>query len=64
VDQREFLAGQRKAEARLLRKLNWRIIPIVGILYSIGGLDQVTLSNAVVIFLLFAPPYLSVFSGR
>lgn len=28
------------------RKVDWRLIPILGILYSIAGLDRVNLSNA------------------
>ncbi|KAG9255104.1 major facilitator superfamily domain-containing protein [Emericellopsis atlantica] len=46
VDEREIPVEQRKAEARLLRKVDWRLIPILGILYSIAGLDRVNLSNA------------------
>ncbi|KAF5521955.1 High-affinity nicotinic acid transporter [Colletotrichum aenigma] len=37
---------QRTAEARVRRKVDWRLIPILGILYSIAGLDRVNLSNA------------------
>lgn len=28
------------------RKVDWRLIPVLGILYSIAGLDRVNLSNA------------------
>ncbi|KAI6785921.1 uncharacterized protein J7T54_006260 [Emericellopsis cladophorae] len=45
-DEREIPVEQRKAEARLLRKVDWLLIPILGILYSIVGLDRVNLSNA------------------
>ncbi|KAH8680662.1 major facilitator superfamily domain-containing protein [Xylariales sp. PMI_506] len=37
---------QRKAEARIRRKVDLRLIPILGLLYSIAGLDRVNLSNA------------------
>ncbi|KAI8238484.1 High-affinity nicotinic acid transporter, partial [Colletotrichum sp. SAR 10_96] len=37
---------QRTVEARVRRKVDWRLIPILGILYSIAGLDRVNLSNA------------------
>ncbi|KAI8307985.1 hypothetical protein K4K61_003075 [Colletotrichum sp. SAR11_59] len=37
---------QRTAEVRVRRKVDWRLIPILGILYSIAGLDRVNLSNA------------------
>ncbi|KAF9873468.1 putative phthalate transporter protein [Colletotrichum karsti] len=42
----EISSDQRKAEARVRRKVDWRLIPILGILYSIAGLDRVNLSNA------------------
>lgn len=45
-DERNIPTEQRKAEARLMRKVDWRLIPILGILYSIAGLDRVNLSNA------------------
>ncbi|KAI8268777.1 hypothetical protein K4K58_004099 [Colletotrichum sp. SAR11_239] len=37
---------QRTVETRVRRKVDWRLIPILGILYSIAGLDRVNLSNA------------------
>ncbi|KAF2816317.1 MFS general substrate transporter [Mytilinidion resinicola] len=37
---------QKKEEARAIRKVDWRLIPILGGLYSIAGLDRVNLSNA------------------
>ncbi|KAI1846371.1 hypothetical protein JX266_007576 [Neoarthrinium moseri] len=37
---------QRNEEARIRRKVDWRLIPILGVLYSIAGLDRVNLSNA------------------
>ncbi|TPX14532.1 uncharacterized protein E0L32_005224 [Thyridium curvatum] len=37
---------QRRLEARIRRKVDLRLIPILGILYSIAGLDRVNLSNA------------------
>lgn len=46
ADERDLPIEQRKAEARLMRKVDWRLIPILGILYSIAGLDRVNLSNA------------------
>lgn len=58
----ELPLEQRKAEAQVRylrellvlsastdesrRKVDWRLIPILGILYSIAGLDRVNLSNA------------------
>ncbi|KAI8153909.1 hypothetical protein K4K49_008172 [Colletotrichum sp. SAR 10_70] len=42
----EISLEQRTAEARVRRKVDWRLIPILGILYSIAGLDRVNLSNA------------------
>ena len=38
--------AQKKLEARVLRKVDWRLIPILGLLYSVAGLDRVNLSNA------------------
>ncbi|KAJ4346714.1 uncharacterized protein N0V89_010646 [Didymosphaeria variabile] len=38
--------AQRKLEAKVLRKVDWRLIPILGLLYSVAGLDRVNLSNA------------------
>ncbi|KAK7398349.1 hypothetical protein QQX98_012283 [Neonectria punicea] len=46
VEEAEIPLEQRKAEARLVRKVDMRLIPILGILYSIAGLDRVNLSNA------------------
>jgi sugar phosphate permease len=37
---------QKKLEAKVLRKVDWRLIPILGLLYSVAGLDRVNLSNA------------------
>ncbi|KAJ4293575.1 hypothetical protein N0V90_008858 [Kalmusia sp. IMI 367209] len=38
--------AQKKLEAKVLRKVDWRLIPILGLLYSVAGLDRVNLSNA------------------
>ncbi|KAH7157167.1 major facilitator superfamily domain-containing protein [Dactylonectria macrodidyma] len=45
VEESEIPLEQRKAEVRLVRKVDIRLIPILGILYSIAGLDRVNLSN-------------------
>lgn len=37
---------QKKLEAKILRKIDWKLIPILGLLYSVAGLDRVNLSNA------------------
>ncbi|ORY19211.1 major facilitator superfamily domain-containing protein [Clohesyomyces aquaticus] len=46
VPQEELSAEQRKIEAKVIRKVDWRLIPILGLLYSVAGLDRVNLSNA------------------
>jgi MFS family permease len=37
---------QKRIEAKVLRKVDLRLIPILGLLYSVAGLDRVNLSNA------------------
>lgn len=37
---------QKRLEAKVMRKVDWRLIPILGLLYSVAGLDRVNLSNA------------------
>jgi hypothetical protein len=37
---------QEQVEAKVLRKVDYRLIPILGLLYSVAGLDRVNLSNA------------------
>lgn len=37
---------QKRLEAKVLRKVDLRLIPILGLLYSVAGLDRVNLSNA------------------
>lgn len=32
---------QRRMEKRIMRKVDWRLIPILGLLYSVAGLDRV-----------------------
>ncbi|KAL6155002.1 hypothetical protein ACJQWK_01321 [Exserohilum turcicum] len=39
-------AAQKRIEAKVLRKVDYRLIPILGLLYSVAGLDRVNLSNA------------------
>ncbi|KPM34546.1 hypothetical protein AK830_g12025 [Neonectria ditissima] len=46
IQEAEIPLEQRKVEARLVRKVDMRLIPVLGILYSIAGLDRVNLSNA------------------
>ncbi|KAF1969752.1 MFS general substrate transporter [Bimuria novae-zelandiae CBS 107.79] len=38
--------AQKKIEAKALRKVDWRLIIIFSLLYSVAGLDRVNLSNA------------------
>lgn len=38
--------ARKKLEAKVVRKVDWRLIPILGLLYSVAGLDRVNLSNA------------------
>lgn len=38
--------AQKKLEAKVVRRVDWRLIPILGLLYSVAGLDRVNLSNA------------------
>lgn len=42
----EISPEQKKLEAKILRKVDYRLIPILGLLYSVAGLDRVNLSNA------------------
>ncbi|KAJ0335206.1 hypothetical protein COL922a_009575 [Colletotrichum nupharicola] len=42
----DILLEQRTAGACVRRKVDWQLIPILGILYSIASLDRVNLSNA------------------
>ncbi|KAF1995226.1 MFS general substrate transporter [Amniculicola lignicola CBS 123094] len=42
----EISDEQKKIEAKVIRKVDYRLIPILGILYSVAGLDRVNLSNA------------------
>lgn len=42
----EISPDQRRLEAKVLRKVDYRLIPILGLLYSVAGLDRVNLSNA------------------
>lgn len=37
---------QKRLEAKVLRKVDYRLIPILGLLYSVAGLDRVNLFNA------------------
>jgi MFS family permease len=37
---------QKKIEAKVIRKVDYRLIPILGVLYSVSGIDRVNLSNA------------------
>ncbi|CAK7209425.1 hypothetical protein SBRCBS47491_000437 [Sporothrix bragantina] len=46
VPENEIPEEQRKIEKRLIRRIDIRLISILGILYSIAGLDRVNLSNA------------------
>ncbi|KAF2729261.1 MFS general substrate transporter [Polyplosphaeria fusca] len=46
IPQDEISDEQRKLEAKIIRKVDWRLIPILGILYAVSGLDRVNLSNA------------------
>lgn len=36
---------QRRAESRVMRKVDWRLIPILGLLYSVAGLDRVNVRS-------------------
>ncbi|KAF2745035.1 MFS general substrate transporter [Sporormia fimetaria CBS 119925] len=42
----EISEEQRKMEAKVLRKIDYRLIPILGIMYAVSGIDRVNLSNA------------------
>lgn len=42
----EISPEQKRLEAKVIRKVDYRLIPILGLLYSIAGLDRVNLSNA------------------
>lgn len=42
----ELSEAQKRLEAKVIRKVDWRLIPILGLLYSVAGLDRVNLSNA------------------
>ena len=42
----EISPMQKRMEARVIRKVDCRLIPILGLLYSVAGLDRVNLSNA------------------
>ncbi|OAL43136.1 MFS general substrate transporter [Pyrenochaeta sp. DS3sAY3a] len=46
IPEDEIPDEQRKMEAKVLRKVDYRLIPILGLLYSVAGLDRVNLSNA------------------
>ena len=46
VPENEISEEQKEIEARVVRKVDYRLIPILGLLYSVAGLDRVNLSNA------------------
>lgn len=46
VPEYELSDERKRLEARVVRKVDYRLIPILGILYSVAGLDRVNLSNA------------------
>ncbi|KAF2841122.1 MFS general substrate transporter [Patellaria atrata CBS 101060] len=46
VRESEVSPAQKRMEAKIIRKVDWRLIPILGVLYSISGIDRVNLSNA------------------
>lgn len=46
IPEAELSDDQRRLEAKVVRKVDWRLIPILGLLYSVAGLDRVNLSNA------------------
>lgn len=46
VPEDEISAEQKALEAKVVRKVDCRLIPILGLLYSVAGLDRVNLSNA------------------
>jgi MFS family permease len=46
IPEHELSDEQKRLEARVVRKVDYRLIPILGLLYSVAGLDRVNLSNA------------------
>lgn len=42
---------QRRMESRVMRKVDWRLIPILGLLYSVAGLDRVNVCSSVFLLL-------------
>lgn len=42
----EISPMQKEMETKVIRKVDCRLIPILGLLYSVAGLDRVNLSNA------------------
>lgn len=46
IPEDELSPDQKRLEAKVLRKVDYRLIPILGLLYSVAGLDRVNLSNA------------------
>lgn len=42
----ELSDEQKKIEGKVIQKVDYRLIPILGILYSVSGIDRVNLSNA------------------
>lgn len=46
IPEDEISDEQKRMEAKVVRKVDWRLIPILGLLYSVAGLDRVNLSNA------------------
>lgn len=41
---------QREMEAKIMRRVDWRLIPILGILYAVAGLDRVNVSSKGYVF--------------
>ncbi|PSN74778.1 MFS general substrate transporter [Corynespora cassiicola Philippines] len=46
TNENDISPDQKDLEAKVIRKVDWRLIPILGLLYSVAGLDRVNLSNA------------------
>ncbi|OAL00001.1 MFS general substrate transporter [Phaeosphaeriaceae sp. SRC1lsM3a] len=46
ISEEDVSPEQKRLEAKVMRKVDIRLIPILGLLYSVAGLDRVNLSNA------------------
>jgi hypothetical protein len=68
VEEIEFDAGDRQqhfyidpvAERKLIRKLDWKLIPWLCLLYLISFLDRTNIGNAAILGLFFKLPFIYV----